>query len=80
MPHSIIYVSTELTQDSGITMRTLRLRRYAWVEWRNADPSIWALCEGLTAHDLWCAFRQDVTLTELVASALHARGCIILEV
>jgi hypothetical protein len=80
MPHSIIHVSTELTQGSGITMRTLRLRRYAWVVWRQTEASMWALCGNLTAHDLWCAFRQDVTLTELMASALHACGCLILEV
>ena len=35
LPRSIIHVSTELTKHSGITMRTLRLRRYAWVVWRN---------------------------------------------
>lgn len=80
LPRSIIHISTELTKRSGITMRTLRLRRYAWVVWRNAEPSVWAICGNLTAHDLWCAFRQDVTLTELMASALCARGCLIVEV
>lgn len=30
MPHSIIYVSTELTQRTGVTMRELRLRRFIW--------------------------------------------------
>lgn len=80
LPRSIIHVSTELTKHSGITMRTLRLRRYAWVVWRNTERSVWSLCGGLRAHDLWCAFRQDVTLTELVASALCANGCLIDEV
>lgn len=30
MPHSIIYVSTELTQRTGVTMRELRVRRFVW--------------------------------------------------
>ena len=79
MPHSIIHVSNELTQSSGVTMRTLRLRRYAWVIWRGNDINLWKLC-CLDAHDLWCAFRQDVTLTELVASALSARGFLITDI
>jgi hypothetical protein len=80
MPRSIIHVSKELTQRSGITMRSLRLRRYAWVVWRNVDTALRALCGGLKAHDHWCAFKQDVTLTELVASGLHAHGCLVLDV
>ena len=31
MPKSIIHVSVELTRVSGVTMRSLRLRRYVWV-------------------------------------------------
>jgi hypothetical protein len=80
MPRSIIHVSKELTQRSGITMRSLRLRRYAWVIWRNTESSAWALCGGLTAHDIWCAFKPDVTLTALMASAIHARGWAVLDV
>lgn len=34
MPPSIVYVAPELSQRSGITMRSLRLRRYAWQLWR----------------------------------------------
>jgi len=34
MPRSIIHVSVELTRQSQVTMRNLRLRRYAWVLWR----------------------------------------------
>lgn len=79
MPRSIIHVSNELTRASGITMRTLRLRRYAWMLWRQTDINVWKICR-LDAHDLWCAFRQDVTLTELVASALYAGGCVIQEI
>lgn len=80
MPRSIIHVSSDLTRSTAITMRTLRLRRYAWMVWRATDPAVWALCGNLEAHDLWCAFRQDVTLTELVASALNARGFLLLDV
>jgi hypothetical protein len=35
--------SKDLTQASGVTMRSLRLRRYAWVLWRHTDPTIWAM-------------------------------------
>ncbi len=76
MPRSIINVSKGLTQRSGITMRTLRLRRYAWVLWRETDPTIWALT-GLEAQDLWYGLREAVTLTELVASALDERGLLV---
>jgi hypothetical protein len=31
MPRSIIHVSVRLTGQSGVTMRTLRLKRYLWV-------------------------------------------------
>ena len=30
MPRSIIHVSTELTQRTGVTMRELRFRRFVW--------------------------------------------------
>ncbi len=76
LPHSIIYVSKDLTQRSGITMRSLRLRRYAWVLWRESDPGLWALtCLG--PEDLWHGLREGVTLTELVASALDDRGMLV---
>ncbi len=61
-------------------MRTLRLCRYAWVLRRNAEPSVWAICGNLRVHDLWCAFRRDVTLTELMASVPCARGALIVEI
>jgi hypothetical protein len=34
MPRSIIHVSVRLTQASRVTMRSLRLKRYRWVLWR----------------------------------------------
>lgn len=78
MPRSIIHVSVDLTRQSGITMRTLRLRRYAWVVWRNSDLAIWSLT-GLEAQDLWYGLREGVTLTEMVASALDERGYLVSE-
>ena len=34
MPRSIVHVSTGLTVGSGVTMRSLRLKRFAWIVWR----------------------------------------------
>ena len=76
MPRSIIHVSVDLTRRSQVTMRNLRLRRYAWVLWREMDPAIWALI-GLEAQDLWYDSVKAVTLTELVASALDERGLLV---
>lgn len=61
---------------SQVTTRNLRLRRYAWVLWRETDPAIWSL-SGLGAQDLWYGLREAVTLTELVASALDERGLLV---
>ena len=33
MPRSIVHVSARLTQETGVTMRSLRLTRYAWRCW-----------------------------------------------
>ncbi len=38
MPRSIIHVSTSLTQTTGCTMRTLRLRRAVFYVWRAGLP------------------------------------------
>lgn len=55
MPPSIIYVAPWLSKRSGITMRSLRLRRYAWQLWRSSTDLQrlvdvrdlwWGLCEG----------------------------------
>lgn len=40
MPRSIIHVSTELTQRSGVTMRELRFRRFVWFIARTAGTSL----------------------------------------
>jgi hypothetical protein len=36
MPRSIVHVSVKLTQETGCTMRLLRLGRFMWVNWRMA--------------------------------------------
>lgn len=56
LPRSIFYVARWLSARSGITMRTLRLRRYAYrlwehmqnqgIWWVEAQEIWWALCEG----------------------------------
>jgi hypothetical protein len=33
MPRSIVHVSTRLTQATGVTMRELRFRRFAWARY-----------------------------------------------
>lgn len=38
MPRSIVHVSVKLTQETGCTMRLLRLGRFMWVIWRMAVP------------------------------------------
>lgn len=55
MPRSIIYVSTKLTQRSQVTMRTLRLGRFAWIVWRDHfadDPA----CDEITPLLIWKNF------------------------
>ncbi len=40
MPRSIIYVSPVLTQETGVTMRELRFRRFVWFLARGAGCSL----------------------------------------
>lgn len=56
MPRSIVYVHPELSQASGITMRSLRLRRFAWQVWRRLfawDPD---LHDQITPDLIWQNF------------------------
>lgn len=39
MPRSIVHVSVKLTQETGCTMRLLRLGRFVWVNWKAALPN-----------------------------------------
>jgi hypothetical protein len=38
MPRSIVHVSVKLTQETGCTMRLMRLGRFMWVNWKVAVP------------------------------------------
>lgn len=68
MPPSIVYVAPELSQRSGITMRSLRLRRYAWQVWRTEiEPR--GLHE-VSASDIWHGLQEGKTLTAIVSSCL----------
>lgn len=46
MPRSIVHVSTKLTQETGVTMRELRFRRFVWWIARRLS------CEADTARRL----------------------------
>jgi hypothetical protein len=61
MPTSIIHVSTRLTQQTGCTMRRLRLHRFIWTRWRSSP-----LCEGDTWHELdrYCTSDTGVRLAK----------------
>jgi hypothetical protein len=68
MPPSIVYVAPELSQHSGITMRSLRLRRYAYQLWRvEIEPR--NLFE-VTVHDIWQGLQRGKTFSAIVASCL----------
>lgn len=64
MPRSIVYVAPWLSRRSGITMRTLRMRRYAWRVWRDLPEHAQGMLEvGL----LWWGFCEGMTLAEIAA-------------
>jgi hypothetical protein len=68
MPRSIVFVATELSRASGVTMRSLRLRRYAWHLWRQEiEPR--DLVE-VTAVDVWHGLQEGKTLVAIVTSCL----------
>jgi hypothetical protein len=53
MPRSIIYVAPWLSRRSGVTMRSLRLRRYAWRLWEQFEKQgIWWVELGAIWHGL----------------------------
>lgn len=69
MPRSIIYVSPKLSQRSGITMRSLRLRRYAWHLHRTmiAEHDLFEVTRG----DIWQGLQAGKTFIEIVSSCLE---------
>lgn len=56
MPRSIIHVSVRLTEQSKTTMRTLRLRRFAWIVWRKHFAWDEQLHDVITPRVIWLNF------------------------
>lgn len=68
MPHSIVYVRPELSQRSGVTMRSLRLKRYLW---RLGSAWMWAFERwGYSLEDLVRAHRRGITFEHLIEARL----------
>lgn len=68
MPHSIVYVRSELSQRSGVTMRSLRLKRYLW-----RLGSAWMFAHerwGHSLEDLVRAHRVGITFEQLIEAQL----------
>lgn len=64
MPPSIIYVKPELSARSGVTMRSLRLKRYLW---RLGSAWIWAHDNwGHSLEELVRAHRVGLTFDQLI--------------
>jgi hypothetical protein len=61
MPPSIVYVAPALSQASGVTMRSLRLRRYCWRLYRSLEA------QGcpLDFDQLWQGLSEGWTLAEI---------------
>lgn len=53
MPRSIVYVNPELSSASGVTMRSLRLRRFAWHIWRRLFAWDSELHDVITPEVIW---------------------------
>ena len=70
MPRSIIYVQAELSRSSGITMRSLRLKRYAWRLWRESIMPVAGLSYYVDVDDIWAGLQAGKTLPEIVYSSL----------
>lgn len=69
MPPSIVYVNPELSQHSGVTMRSLRLRRYAWHLWRQHIEPI-GLDLEVGVLDVWAGLVEGKTLSQTVSALL----------
>ena len=73
MPRSIVYVAPWLSQKSGWTMRSLRLKRYLWVQ---IGPDLLRLLlvhTGLGLVDLYRAVLAEVNVVDLIRGADRAR-------
>jgi hypothetical protein len=69
MPQSIVYVDPKLSQHSGITMRSLRLRRYAWHLWRQHIEPV-GLDLEVGVRDVWAGLVEGKTLHQIVSGCL----------
>lgn len=70
MPVSIVYVRPELSQRSGVTMRSLRLKRYLW---RLGSGWMWLHLErGFGIEDVVRAHGAGITFAQLVEGQLAA--------
>lgn len=68
MPRSIVYVQPELSRRSGVTMRSLRLKRYLW---RLGSAWIWAHENwGHSLEELVRAHRVGLTFEQLIEAHL----------
>lgn len=70
MPPSIVYVAPRLSRLSGITMRSLRLRRYIWRRYGGLLDVL--LDRGFTIEDLWGLL--GVGCVRLLLTDLEVRG------
>jgi hypothetical protein len=59
MPRSIVHVSIRLTVGSGVTMRSLRLKRFAWIVWRRYFAWDEELCDVVTPILIWRNFVNE---------------------
>lgn len=70
LPRSVIYVSVKLTVRSGITMQTLRLRRYLYKLAGEPWVTILGREFGYGVADLVRAHRAGVTFLQLAIAHL----------
>lgn len=70
LPKVPIYVSNKLTARSGITMRSLRLRRYAHHLWRTLIVPQ-GLGEEVDAWDVWQGLQEGKSLVAVVTARLE---------
>lgn len=69
MPRSIVYVAPWLSQRSGLTMRSLRLKRFLWRQWPGSFD--W-LKTKYRIEDLYRAWRAGVRPFQLIEAYLAA--------
>lgn len=60
MPRSIIYVASWLSRRSGITMRSLRLKRYAWQLWSKIHAT--GICTPIEVAEIWHGLTEGWSL------------------